>query len=346
MTDRDRLQHVLTAFGQGRLKRAVQISSGHIHATYRLTSTTGTSVAQALNPTVFTDLTACEGNLRRIGDHLAHNDRIRVPYSYQSATGSNHWVDEDAVVWRLTEFVNNTRTILRAADIRSVHAASFAFGTYLSALADLGDPPLVATIHRFHDIAHRQQQLATAITSNVCGRLTSAERLVVTLDELGSGLADALLHLDAFELLPVHNDAKVANVRFNKRLTHVSHVLDLDTTMPGLALFDIGELLRSATASTPEDATDPTTIVVRPSFVAAVINGFSTGAGAAFSQAERDLLPDVAAIMAFENALRMLTDYLDGDVYFPATSPTHNLVRARAQVEIARQLIELRPTID
>ena len=36
--------------------------------------------------------------------------------------------------------------------------------------------------------------------------------------------------------------------------------------------------------------------------------------------------------------MRFLTDYLDGDRYFKVNSPSHNLVRTRAQIALLRDI--------
>jgi hypothetical protein len=46
--------------------------------------------------------------------------------------------------------------------------------------------------------------------------------------------------------------------------------------------------------------------------------------------------------MALENAVRFLTDYLDGDVYFRIHRPSHNLDRHRSQLRLAELLFAAR----
>ena len=47
-------------------------------------------------------------------------------------------------------------------------------------------------------------------------------------------------------------------------------------------------------------------------------------------------------MMTYENAIRFLTDYLNGDVYFGVDEniENHNLIRAKAQLELLRQIEE------
>ena len=46
--------------------------------------------------------------------------------------------------------------------------------------------------------------------------------------------------------------------------------------------------------------------------------------------------------MAFENAIRFLTDHLSGDVYFRVHREAHNLDRFRAQLRVVELMTERR----
>jgi hypothetical protein len=46
--------------------------------------------------------------------------------------------------------------------------------------------------------------------------------------------------------------------------------------------------------------------------------------------------------MAWEQAMRFLTDYLNGDTYYKIAYPLHNLVRTKAQVRYLEVLEENR----
>lgn len=54
-------------------------------------------------------------------------------------------------------------------------------------------------------------------------------------------------------------------------------------------------------------------------------------------------MPDSGITLTTEVAVRFLTDYLSGDVYFRTKYPGHNLVRARAQMTLAQKYLEVLP---
>ena len=126
---------------------------------------------------------------------------------------------------------------------------------------------------------------------------------------------------------------------------HAVCVIDLDTCMPGLSLHDFGDLMRSICSSEDEDTENPGRIVVRKDMFAALHAGYVKGATGMLTAEERALLPESGAVLTLEVAVRFLADYLAGDVYFRVKHPEHNLVRARAQLVLARKLVAAMPEL-
>ena len=141
----------------------------------------------------------------------------------------------------------------------------------------------------------------------------------------------------------VHNDAKLSNVLLDASDGHAVCVIDLDTCMPGLSLHDFGDLMRSICTNTAEDTDKPEQTAVRLDMFKALADGFLSGAGDVLNAEERALMPDSGIALTTEVAVRFLTDYLRGDVYFNIRYPEHNLVRARAQLALAQRMVEALP---
>jgi Ser/Thr protein kinase RdoA (MazF antagonist) len=193
-----------------------------------------------------------------------------------------------------------------------------------------------ATIPRFHDVAWRIEQLDVAIAADRVGRGPASSSDIDHIRSLASEADEILTRLPAQPIRSVHNDAKVGNLRFDA--SQAPMVLDLDTTMPGIVIFDVGELLRTATHDRIEADSDPDRVSVDPDRVDAVIEGFASGMGALLLPAERAAMRPAAPLMAIENSVRFLTDYLDGDRYYRVDYPEQNLTRAKAQAAVARSL--------
>ena len=138
---------------------------------------------------------------------------------------------------------------------------------------------------------------------------------------------------------------KLSNVLLDSTDGHAVCVIDLDTCMPGLSLHDFGDLMRSICSSEDEDTENPGRIVVRKDMFAALHAGYVKGATGMLTAEERALLPESGAVLTLEVAVRFLADYLAGDVYFRVKHPEHNLVRARAQLVLARKLVAAMPEL-
>ncbi|TPW21011.1 MAG: hypothetical protein FD126_1119, partial [Elusimicrobia bacterium] len=135
-----------------------------------------------------------------------------------------------------------------------------------------------------------------------------------------------------------HNDTKINNVLFDSGTNEALCVIDFDTVMPGLMLFDFGDFTRTSVSPAPEDETDLEKVVVRLDVFEALAQGWREGSGGMLSEGERELLPDCGRVISYELGLRFLADHLEGDRYFKVHRPGHNLERARCQFRLAAEL--------
>ena len=370
---------LLGAFGvPGSIEHIERLTGGHIHETWAITvdhadGTNGATgafgdgaggdssaarryVAQSLNAYVFADLAACEANLARIDAHFharradgrvagAGGDEasVTVPRLRRTAAGAVHWTDATGTTWRLADYVESSVAGTTARDPGQAHEAGLAFGRYGRALSSMAGGPLAVTIDRFHDLRWRLRQLDDAVTADPLDRLRDCRDTVSVAEVIVARLVDLIDDLPPLPVRSVHNDAKVANIRFDAHTGRAACIVDLDTTMPGTIVYDVGELLRTATTATVEDdpsALDATSIAVDVQRVEAVVRGYVDGAGALLVDAERAAMAHGGPLMAAENAIRFLADHLRGDVYFGADRAGHNLDRARTQLAIAEALRE------
>jgi len=154
-------------------------------------------------------------------------------------------------------------------------------------------------------------------------------------------LVDILLDLCKAGSIPervTHNDTKLNNVMIDDATGAGICVIDLDTVMPGLALYDFGDMVRTATSPAAEDEQDLSRVVMQMPMFEALARGYLSSAGRFLTEAERDYLAFSGKLIAFEIGLRFLTDYLEGDGYFKIKRPGHNLDRARTQFALVRSI--------
>jgi len=136
--------------------------------------------------------------------------------------------------------------------------------------------------------------------------------------------------------LPVrvtHNDTKLNNVMMDADTDEAVCVIDLDTVMPGLSLYDFGDLVRTATSPAEEDEKDLSKIEMRMPMFQALAEGYMDGCDC-LTPLEIEHLVTGGKLMTLEVGIRFFTDYLEGDVYFKTDYDDHNLVRARSQFKL------------
>ncbi len=341
-TPSERLGAVLRAYQiESDITAAAPLSGGHIHRTWSVTTADGRGyVVQELNAQVFRDLSACEENLRRIDDlfHLGDQRRdITIPRHLRTETAGLHASLPDGSVWRGTCRVERSSApqAVRTTDDASVVAR--AFGTFATALRSLPGGPLRGTIPRFHDFEWRIDQLREARLADRTGRASGISRDLSDAAALADELLEPAEAIAANATHAVHNDAKVTNLLCDRATGAARAVVDLDTTMPGSALVDLGELIRSGASDRAEDADDLEAIEVRWPVIEALIDGFRDRYE--FSTAEMPLIRYAGPVLAVENGMRFLADHLNGDAYFRIDRPGQNLDRARTQFRLAVELL-------
>ncbi len=300
---------------------------------------------QRINPGVFPDGAQVMDNVARVTRHLARRpdgeeqDRRTCLTLVPGMDDGPAVLAADGAWWRMYRFIDGAHTRQTARDADDAFLTARAFGDFLGRLADF-NAPLHETIPGFHDTVRRVAQLEAASSGDTAGRRRRATAELEFAHEwrrlafqLGPMLAVGRLPLRV-----VHNDAKIANVLFDDATGAALCVIDLDTVMPGTALWDVGDLLRSLASRGGEEARNPDEIEVERERVEAVRDGWLTGAGRVVTPDERALILDAGRVIAYEQGVRFLTDYLEGDRYYPVDDNEHNLRRARTQFRIVEQL--------
>jgi N-acetylhexosamine 1-kinase len=334
------LREAVEAFAfDGRPVGSEPIPGGHIHETVLVTCTGGRYVLQRLNQRVFPDLEAVLSTVERVVVHLMAKART-APELVATHSGSLRLRTADGSVWRAFRYLEGTATRHTVAGPGDVFEAAGAFADYVAALGDFPSPPLVETIERFHDLHGRLATLDEVAFADPVGRRTAIHRQLDRARRLGQQLEEATATgAPEVPLRIVHNDAKLSNVLFDAGTGRATCVVDLDTTMLGRVEHDVGELMRSATTHAPEDTVDEGVVDFDLELLEALATGYVTGA--------LELAPSEVAAMAFsgplmavENAVRFLTDYLAGDRYYAVAHPAQNLDRCRTQLRLTELMLE------
>jgi Phosphotransferase enzyme family len=331
---------------------ATPLTHGHIHDTYVITcrnsdGATERVLLQRLNSAVFRDLDALMSNLERITTHLKgqaarRGTRPMIADPIATRAGPPMHTDETGATWRATEFIEHSRVLGSDGTAVELRAAARAFAELTRDLGDLPPPALAETIPAFHDLPGRRAQLAAAITADRAARVSEVGDLIDRAHDLGDRVARELADAGASTLPTrvVHNDAKLDNVLVDPTTGAAVCIVDLDTVMSGTVLSDFGELARTATAAAAEDEPDEASIGVDLDRFRALADGYVRGACSFLMESERACLALAGPLLTLENAVRFLTDHLDGDVYYRVDRPGHNARRARAQLRLAELMVD------
>ena len=329
---------------------AARYGSGHINDSFALAfSQAGAPVRyllQRINSAVFKDPAAVMDNISRVTVHLRAKLASQPDASRRALTlvpgrdGALKVVDPGGNTWRCYLFIEGASSHDVITHVDHARRAAAAFGAFQGLLIDLPGGRLREVIPDFHHTVRRFEALERAVAADTAGKARFCQPEIDF--ALGnSALAASLLDRQAAGLLPeriTHNDTKISNVMLDDATGEGICVVDLDTVMPGLALYDFGDMVRTATSPTAEDELDLSRVRLRMPFFEALVEGYLSTAGAFLNPTERACLALSGQVITFEIGLRFLTDYLEGDVYYRVSKENHNLHRCRTQFALAADI--------
>ena len=318
-----------------------EFGSGHINSTYKVLTDVGREyVLQRINKYVFKDPVRLMENAGAVTDFLrARVEDPRMALHFIATYDDKfYFVDDEEEYWRMYDFIGGFCLDAPESE-EDFYQSAIAFGRFQHMLSDFPAHTLFETIPEFHNTIDRYRQLRESIEKDACGRLAGVKEDVEFMMEQEE-LACTLQRLRESGELPLrvtHNDTKLNNVLLDKETRKSLCVLDLDTVMPGLSLYDFGDSIRFGAATAAEDEKDLSKMEMDLHLFEVYTKGFLEAA-TSLTDREVELLPLGAFVITLELATRFMKDYLDGDLYFKTAYPEHNLVRARSQMKLAADM--------
>ena len=298
---------------------------------------------QKINHHVFTDVEALQRNIAVVTDHIREKLRVqgtgdidrRVLRLVPTRTGKLYCQDEAGDYWRMYLWIDGRS--LETISAESARWTGEAFGQFQQMLSDLPAESLTESIPNFHNVGFRVRQLQEAVTADAAGRVAEQKTLIDTLLSRAEEmcLVQRLYQEGKLPKRINHCDTKVNNVLFDTDGS-VLCIVDLDTVMPGFVVSDFGDFMRTAASTAPEDEPDLDNIHVRMDIFEAYASGYLKTA-TFLTPLEKKLLPFGCLMMSYMQAVRFLTDYLNGDTYYKIQYPQHNLVRTKAQIRLLEE---------
>lgn len=339
---------------EGTFAEAEPYGSGHINDTFAVSCDKGTEkvryVLQRINHNIFKKPDELMNNVVRVTRHIRNKletqglddiDR-RVLTVIPTREGKSFHVNGDGNYWRLYIFVEGARTYDVMENLDQAYQAAKSLGDFQKMLVDLDGPELFDTIPDFHNGRMRYAAFEQALKADVCGRAKDAAPEVEFLQE-HSWIFDVFPNLASSGQIPMritHNDTKINNVMIDDVTNEGICVIDLDTVMPGLALYDFGDIMRTTLSPTEEDETDLSKVGMRMERFEAILRGYLSTAGDFLNKAEIDHLVFSGKMITLMIGARFLTDHLAGDTYFKIHRENHNLDRCRTQFKLVQSITE------
>ena len=348
----ENVKQIAGAFAnEGVLTVAEPYGNGHINDTFRLTydinGQTSYVILQHMNRNVFSKPVEVMENIAGVTNFL--KDKIRqnggdpdretltvIP----AKDGKYYYQDETGEYWREYLFIADTICFDRAENEELFYESAYAFGNFQNMLAEYPAETLHETIVNFHNTKVRFAAFKKAVEEDVMGRAAEVrEEIQFVLDrEADANFFTELVEMGELPIRVTHNDTKLNNILMDSKTQKGLCVIDLDTVMPGLAMNDFGDSIRSGASTGDEDEKDLSKISCDIKLFDIYAKGFIEGCGGKLTDREIELLPMGAKIMTYECGLRFLMDYLQGDIYFKIHRPEHNLDRCRTQFKLVADM--------
>ena len=327
-----------------------QYGNGHINDTFRVAVAKDTGeqlfILQRINRNVFHRPDHVMENVLGITRWIAHklreageDEERGVLHPVLTLDGKPFHRDDEGEYWRAYRFIDNTICFEQADTDEVFFQSGLAFGNFQRLLSDYPAETLHETIVDFHNTPVRYRQYLQAVENDGARNALAREEIAFLQEH--SYLADRLENAARAGVLPLrvtHNDTKLNNVLFDRETCKPVCVLDLDTVMPGYLTTDFGDAIRFGASTAAEDEQDLDKVHFDMHLYEVYARGFIEGCQSAITPGEISLLPDGAMVITYEQSLRFLADFLNGDTYYKTTHPMHNLERARTQIRLLEEM--------
>ena len=320
---------------EGSVLSAAPLGNGHINDTYLVVTDSGRYVLQRINTHVFRSPDQLMHNIKAVTDFMS--SRMQV---IKTCDGGLFAVTPDGH-WRMLTYIENSYTCERVESPEQFREIGKAYGSFIQDLAGFPAEDLYETIEGFHDTRRRFDRLMQACEADPFGRKHTAlaELRFACEREKDTDVLNDCSRRGEIPVRVTHNDTKINNVLLDRDTGKAVCVIDLDTVMPGLAVNDFGDAIRSGASTGKEDEGDLEQIRLDLNLYRSYAAGFIAEC-TDLTEKEIELMPVGARLMALECGIRFLTDYIEGDHYFKTAYPEHNLIRCRAQFRLVQDMEE------
>jgi Ser/Thr protein kinase RdoA (MazF antagonist) len=334
---------------EGEIIEVTNLGEGFINDTYIIKTGEGSPnyILQRKNKRIFSPIPAMMDNIQKVCLHIkkkvekAGGDPMREAMTIIPAIdGKLYFLDDEDEYWAACLFIDDTITYNAAETPGLAYAGGKGIGKFQSLVADLKEP-LTNILPGFHDIRYRFKQWDSVLERDPVGRKAKVSEEISWIESRRDEMLDywKLVENGTIPTRISHNDTKINNILFDKQ-GEVLCVIDLDTVLSSTVLNDFGDAIRFYTNTGLEDDLNLENVSMNMEIFKAFAKGYLEEAKSFLTEKELEYLAFSAKYITYEQVLRFLMDYIDGDNYYKTKSPEHNLVRTRAQYKLLQSIEE------
>lgn len=348
---REELEKIFLPFSEGgKIIEIIRYGKGHINDTYRVSVHMDKDqekryILQRINRSIFKDPVALMDNIVKVTEYLKEcvekaggdvdKEVLQVVHTKEGA----HHVLHEGEFYRCYRFIEGARSYEIVGGPEDFYKSGQALGKFQRLLGEFEGQTLHETIKDFHNTEKRFVDFQKAVEDNAANRaIECADEIQFYLErEKDTKIINGLLREGRLPVRVTHNDTKYNNVMIDDETREAVCLVDLDTVMPGVSLYDFGDAIRSGATTALEDEKDLSKVHFDLSLFEAYVRGYFSQ-GEFLTDLEIEYLPFAAKIMTYECGMRFLKDYLEGDIYYKISYPEHNLHRARNQMKLVSDM--------
>ena len=332
---------------RGTLESYERYGNGHINDTFVIVFHQGTKktryILQRINNSIFKDPEKLMFNITEVTSFLRDEvkslggDELReVITVIRTKDGISFYQDEEGSYWRMYIFIEDATSFEQVSKSEDFYQSAVAFGRFQKLLSGFDASSLYEVIPDFHNTPLRYETFLQAVKEDKCGRAKDVKEEIEFFIKRKEDMAccKQCLEEGKLPLRVTHNDTKLNNVLIDNKSGTGLCVIDLDTVMPGLSIFDFGDSIRFGANTALEDEKDLSKVSLDLNLFEQYVKGYLAGCEGSLTETEISMLPHGAKTMTLECGMRFLTDYLQGDIYFRIHREEHNLDRCHTQMSL------------
>jgi len=312
------------------------ISNGLINDTY-LVKQDGepTYIFQRININVFSNYKELIRNLDLVLPILKSDTYSEVVLC-QTKNGDSFYSSSEGEIWRLMTFIKDSVVYNTTDNPKIAFEAGRIIAQFHNLTKGFDVNQLQDTLPRFHDIHLRYDQFKNALKNADADKIETAKKAIVFVKENISFLTD--IDHSKLPARVCHNDTKLNNILFSEDGKSLC-LIDLDTIMKGVFMYDFGDAVRTIVNAAPEDEKDLDKINFNLELFEAFVEGLATEKNL-LNKEEKIMLPRGAVLLPFLHGIRALTDYLENNRYYKVAYETQNLDRCFSLFQFAQLSID------